>query len=47
MIQEAGLGIAVKNSNPKAKNVADYITENDNDNNAVAEVVEKFILNVD
>lgn len=47
MIQEAGLGIAVKNSNPKAKAVADYITENDNDNNAVAEVVEKFILNVD
>lgn len=47
MLQKAGLGIAVKNANPKAKKAADYITENDNNNNAVAEVVEKFILNVD
>ena len=47
MIEKAGLGIAVKNANPKAKKVADYITKNDNSHNAVAEVVEKFILNVD
>lgn len=46
MIKKVGLGIAVSNANDKAKKVADYITENDNDNNAVAEVVEKFILNV-
>ena len=44
MISKAGLGIAVKNAKDKVKKIADYITEKDNENSAVAEVVEKFII---
>ncbi len=44
MIQAAGLGIAVKNAIKSALDAADYITENTNDNNAIAEVIDKFIL---
>ena len=44
MIREAGLGVAVKNAVDAVKNVAQYITENDNNNGAVAEVIEKYIL---
>lgn len=42
MIQFAGLGVAMANAQDKVKAVADYITENDNDHNGVAEVIEKF-----
>ena len=44
MIQEAHIGIAVKNAIPEAKAVADYVTENDNNHDAIAEVIEKFVL---
>ena len=44
MIKSAGLGIAVKNAITPALESADYITTNTNDNNAVAEVIDKFIL---
>lgn len=43
MIKKVGLGIAVKNAKDNVKSVADYITKNDNNNDAIAEVVEKFI----
>ena len=42
MIQFAGLGVAMANAQEKVKDVADYITVNDNDHDGVAEVIEKF-----
>lgn len=44
MIKYAGLGVAMKNGTQAVKDVADYITDT-NDNNGVAKVVEKFIFN--
>lgn len=43
MIKMAGLGVAVNNAKKSVKEVADYVTQNDNNNDAVAEVIEKFI----
>ncbi len=45
MIETAGLGVAVKNAVKSALEAANYITQNTNDNNAIAEVIDKFILN--
>ena len=45
MIKFAGLGIAMGNAVDRIKNVADYITDT-NDNNGVAKVINKFILKV-
>lgn len=45
MIKCAGLGVAVKNAREYIKEYADYITEKDNNNGAIGEVIEKFILN--
>lgn len=45
MIEAAGTGVAVKNAISKLKEAADYITEKDHENGAVAEVIDKFILN--
>lgn len=42
MIQYAGLGVAMANAQEKVKEVADYITEQDNDHDGIAEVIEKF-----
>ena len=42
MIQFAGLGVAMANAQEKVKDVADYITVNDNDHDGIAEVIEKF-----
>lgn len=44
MIQYAGLGVAMGNADESVKQVADYITA-DNNNDGIAEVIEKFILN--
>lgn len=44
MIDMAGMGVAVKNGHPDVKSAADYVTENDNDGCAAAEVINKFIL---
>jgi len=46
MIQQAGLGVAVANAVPAAKAAANYITANDCSSGAVAEVINKFILNL-
>lgn len=43
MIKYAGLGVAMKNGSENIKEVADYITDS-NDEGGVAKVVEKFIL---
>lgn len=45
LIKEAGLGVAMKNGVEEAKEIANYITINDNNNSGVAEVINKFILN--
>lgn len=44
MIQFAGLGVAMGNAFPEVKEVADYITLS-NEENGVAHVIDKFILN--
>lgn len=45
MIKAAGVGVAVCNGQQVVRDSADYITENDNDHGAIAEVIYKFILN--
>lgn len=44
MIRNAYLGVAMKNAQPVVKECADYITENDNEHDGVAEVIRKFVL---
>jgi hypothetical protein len=44
MIEAAGVGVAVANASPVAKDIADYVTANDNNHSAIAEVIEKFVL---
>lgn len=43
MIDYAGLGVAMENAQPSLRDRADYITDT-NDNDGVAQVVEKFLL---
>jgi len=45
MLKCAGLGVAVKNSRDYIKEFANYVTERDNNNGAIGEVIERFILN--
>lgn len=44
MIQAAGTGCAVANALDHVKAEADYVTERDNNHSAIAEIVERFIL---
>jgi len=44
MLKWAGLGIAMANSDQQIKNIADLVTERTNDDDGVAEVIEKYIL---
>ena len=45
MIEAAGIGCAVANAVERVKEAADYVTERDNNHAAVAEIIEKFMLN--
>lgn len=45
MIKYAGLGIAMKNAYDEVKNNADMVTDLNNDENAVADVINRFIIN--
>ncbi|MBP2032034.1 Cof subfamily protein (haloacid dehalogenase superfamily) [Clostridium algifaecis] len=45
MIKTAGLGAAVANATQKVKEYADYITLKDNNDGAIGEIIDKFILN--
>ena len=44
MLEWAGLGVAMKNALPDVIERADYVTSRSNDEDGVAEVIEKFIL---
>lgn len=44
MIMAAGTGAAMINGNPAVKACADYVTENDNNHEGIAEIIDKFIL---
>ena len=44
MVKYAGLGVAMENAIPEVKEVANYITTS-NDEDGIANVIEKFILN--
>ncbi|WP_411679255.1 Cof-type HAD-IIB family hydrolase [Clostridium thailandense] len=46
MIKCAGLGVAVKNARDFIKDYANYVTKKDNNDGAVSEVIQKFILNM-
>ena len=45
MIRYAGLGVAMANAQPEVKEAADVVTLS-NDEDGVAEVIERYILNV-
>lgn len=45
MIEYAGMGIAMGNADPRVKEIANHITET-NDNDGVALAIEKFIFNM-
>lgn len=47
MLRAAGIGCAVANAQEEVKKTADYVTEQDNNHSAVAEIVERFLLNSD
>ncbi|MDR1094804.1 MAG: Cof-type HAD-IIB family hydrolase [Spirochaetaceae bacterium] len=44
MLRWAGCGVAMVNSDPRIKSVASLITEHSNDDDGVAEVIERFVL---
>lgn len=44
MIEAAGLGVAMKNASEEIKKYADYITQLDNNQGGVGEVIRKFML---
>lgn len=46
MLEAAGTSVAVKNARLQVKDVADYLTNHDNEGGAVGEAIEKFILNL-
>ena len=44
MIRWAGVGVAMVNGDDRIKAVADYVTERTNDDDGIAEVIEKHVL---
>ena len=44
MIMAAGVGAVMANGNEALKADADYVTRNDNNNDAIAEVIERFFM---
>jgi HAD superfamily hydrolase (TIGR01484 family) len=44
MIRWAGMGVAMANGDERIKNIASLVTERSNDDDGVAEVIEKYIL---
>jgi Cof subfamily protein (haloacid dehalogenase superfamily) len=46
MIRWAGMGVAMVNGDDRIKNIADLVTDHSNDDDGVAEIIDKYILNV-
>ena len=44
MLQEAHIGVAMKNAKEEVKACADYVTQRTNNEAGIAEVIEKFLL---
>jgi len=44
MLQAAGTGVAMRNAVPEVKKAADYVTERDNNHDAIAEVIQRFLV---
>ncbi len=44
MIRTAGLGVAMKNADAAVKEAADWITTRDNNQDGVAEIIERYLL---
>ena len=44
MIKSAGIGCALANARPEVKAAADYVTERDNNQAAIAEIIKKFMM---
>lgn len=44
MIQAAGIGVAVSNANPVVKELADVVTQASNNEDAIAEVIYRYVL---
>jgi hydroxymethylpyrimidine pyrophosphatase-like HAD family hydrolase len=44
MIRWAGMGVAMVNGDERIKNIASLVTEKSNDDDGVAEVIERYIL---
>jgi hydroxymethylpyrimidine pyrophosphatase-like HAD family hydrolase len=44
MIRWAGMGVAMANGDAHIKNIAGLVTDNTNDDDGVAEVIEKYFL---
>jgi Cof subfamily protein (haloacid dehalogenase superfamily) len=44
MIEYVGLGVAISNAREEIKEIANYVTKSNNNENGVAEVINKFIL---
>ncbi len=44
MIRAAGLGVAMANAVPAAREAADYVTQRDNNHDGIEEVIRKFML---
>ena len=44
MIEAAGVGVAMANASQVAKDIADYVTVNENNHSGITEVIEKFVL---
>lgn len=44
LLESAGIGVAVANADPKVKAVADFVTERTNNEGAVAEAIERWVL---
>jgi Cof subfamily protein (haloacid dehalogenase superfamily) len=44
MLRWAGMGVAMANSDDRIKSIASLVTEKDNDDDGVAEIIEKYVL---
>ncbi len=44
LVKEAGLGVAVANAVPELKEIAEYVTEKNNSEGAIEEVLNKFVF---